>query len=86
MDCSKSYHLVKVEKSNIDGNFEENIDLSEHISKRLRRMGMLEIKPRSNREGSYSGSSDHAASTSSSMKKLTFKSYKTNRSIYTQNR
>ena len=65
MDYSKSYHLAKEEESNIDGNFEKNIYLSEHISEKLRRMAMLERKHRSNREGSHSGSSDYAVSMSS---------------------
>ena len=41
MDYSKLYHTVKGEKCNTDGNFEENIDLSEHISERLRNIAMF---------------------------------------------
>ena len=43
IDYSKLYHPVKGGKCNTDGNFEENIDLSEHILKRLRKATMLEI-------------------------------------------
>ena len=40
MDYSKSYHPAKGEESNIDENFKKDIDLSEHILKRLKRMAM----------------------------------------------
>ena len=63
MDYSKSYQPVKEKGSNIDGNFGKDIDLSEHNSKRLRRMPMLERKPKINWEGSCSGSSDYTALT-----------------------
>ena len=69
----------------MDGNFEENIDLSEHISERLRRTAMLGRKPRSNRGGSHRGSSDYAALTSSTMKDKHL-NQTANRSIYIQNR
>ena len=85
MDYSKSYHCIKWEESNRDGNFEKDIDLLEHISKKFRRTAMLERKPRCNREGSCGGSSDYAVLTSSLMEN-TFKSDTTNRSVYTQNK
>ena len=62
IDYSKSYHPVQIQERNIDGNFED-IDLSEHISKRLREMAWLERRPENGREGSCSESSDYAAST-----------------------
>ena len=68
IDYSKSYHVVKGEEISINGNLKKDIDLSEHISKTLRRMTMLERKPRNNREGSCSGSSNYVALTSSSIK------------------
>ena len=46
IDYSKSYHPVKREEGNINGNFEKDIDLSEHISKRLRKMARLEGRPK----------------------------------------
>ena len=42
MHYSKLYHTAKEEKCNTDRNVEENIGLSEHISKRLRKIAMLE--------------------------------------------
>ena len=45
-----------MEKSNIDINLRKKTDLSDHTSERLRRMAMLGRKPRSDREGSHSGS------------------------------
>ena len=59
----KSYHLVKREESNKNGNFEKDKDLSEHISQRLRKMAMLERRPKDGMEGSHSRSSDYAPST-----------------------
>ena len=64
---SKLYHAIKGEKCNTNGNFEENIDLSEHISERLRKIAVLE-KIRLTSESSHSGSSDYAASTLSPVK------------------
>ena len=63
---TKSYHLVKGVGSNINGNSQKDIDLSEHISERLKKKAMLERRPRNGREGSHSGSSDYAALTTSS--------------------
>ena len=37
MGYFKLYHTIREENFNNDGNFEENIDLSEHISERLRK-------------------------------------------------
>ena len=42
MDYFKLYHTVKGERCNTDGNSEENIDLSEHISETLRKIAKLE--------------------------------------------
>ena len=86
IDYSKSYHPVKREKSNINGNFEKDIDLSEHISKILRKMTRLEIRPENGREGSQSGSSDYAASTPLLIEKRYTSSNTKNRSVYAQNR
>ena len=55
--------MVKREESNKNGNFKKGIDLSEHISERLRNMVMSERRPKDGREGSHSGSSDYATST-----------------------
>ena len=46
MGYSKLYHTIKGGKCNIDGNFEENIDLSEDSSKRLRKTATSEKKLR----------------------------------------
>ena len=39
---SKSHHLVKRKESNINGNFKKDVNLTKHISERLRKMVMLE--------------------------------------------
>ena len=42
LDYNKLYHMVKRERCNVDGNSEENIDASEHISDRLWKTTLLE--------------------------------------------
>ena len=68
MDYSKLYHTVKGEKHNTDRNFEENIDILEHISKRLRKTALFQKKLRYTRRDSHSASSNYDTSTSSSMR------------------
>ena len=50
MVYSKLYHTVSREKCNTERNFEENINLSEHISERLTKIAMLEKKLRYTRK------------------------------------
>ena len=68
IDYSKLYHTVKGEQYNTDGNLDENMDLSEHISERLRKTAMLEKKLRYTTEDSHSGSSNYATSAPSSLR------------------
>ena len=60
--------MIKREMHNKDRNFEEIIDLSKHITKRLRKTTMLETKQRYTNESSHSGSCKSAALTSTSVK------------------
>ena len=46
IDYSKSYGPVKREENNINEYFEKEINLSEHISERLRKMARLERRPK----------------------------------------
>ena len=69
LDYAKLYHTVKRERHNVDGNSEENIDASEHISDKLwLENNIIREKSRYTRNNSQSDSSDYAALTSSSLR------------------
>ena len=57
--------MIKLKKSNRNGYFEKDIDLSDHISARLRKMAVLERGPKDGRESSHSGLGNYAVSTPS---------------------
>ena len=67
LDYTKLYHTVKRERHNLDGNYEENIDTSAHISDRLWKTVLLGRKSRYTRNISQSDSSNYTALTSSSV-------------------
>ena len=74
------------EESNRNGNSKKDIDLSEHISERLRKIALSEGSPRNGREGSCSGSSDYTALTLSSIENRYSNQTQQNKSVYTQNK
>ena len=59
---SKLYHPVTNDESGINRKFDKDINLSEHVSERLKTTAVLERRPNDGREGSHSGSSDYTAS------------------------